>query len=132
KERVGEKREPYLYAWKTLLESGVLCAGGSDAPVEPIDPLLGIHAAVTRRTPGHLHKGWNAKEKLSMLEAVKLFTIGGAFATNEENLKGTISRGKLADLTVYSNNLFTMENPDELLKTEIEMTIIGGEIKYKN
>ncbi|MEY2193110.1 amidohydrolase [Neobacillus sp. BF23-41] len=131
KERVGKKREPYLYAWKTLLDSGVLCAGGSDAPIEPIDPLLGIHAAITRRTPGDLHEGWNAKEKLSMLDAVKLFTVGGAFATNEENQKGTISRGKLADLTVYSKNLFTMENPDDLLQTEIEMTIIDGEIKYK-
>ncbi|PGY08190.1 amidohydrolase [Bacillus sp. AFS031507] len=131
KERVGKKREPYLYAWKTLLDSGVLCAGGSDAPIEPIDPLLGIHAAITRRTPGDHHEGWNAKEKLSMIDAVKLFTVGGSFATNEENQKGTISRGKLADLTVYSKNLFTMENPDDLLQTEIEMTIIDGEIKYK-
>ncbi|WP_144548000.1 amidohydrolase [Bacillus sp. X1(2014)] len=130
-ERVGEKREQYLYAWKTLLSSGVLCAGGSDAPVEPVDPLLGIHAAVTRRTPGDTHEGWNAKEKLSMLEAVKLFTVGGAYATNEENHKGSISKGKFADFTVYSNNLFTMNHPDELLNTEIEMTIVGGEIKYK-
>ena len=131
KERVGDKREKYLYAWKTLLGSGVLCAGGSDAPVEPVDPLLGIHAAVTRRSPGDSHQGWNAKEKLSMLEAVKLFTVGGAYATNEENHKGSISRGKLADFTVYSNDLFKMENPDELLDTEIEMTIIDGEIKFK-
>ncbi|MBV7506606.1 amidohydrolase [Bacillus sp. sid0103] len=131
KERVGEKRELYLYAWKTLLDSGVVCAGGSDAPVEPVDPLLGIHAAVTRRAPGDSHEGWNAKEKLSMLEAVKLFTVGGAYATNEEHQKGSISRGKLADFTVYSHNLITMENPDELLHTEIEMTIIDGEIKFQ-
>ncbi|WP_026567252.1 amidohydrolase [Bacillus sp. UNC41MFS5] len=130
-ERVGEKRESYLYAWKTLLSSGVLCAGGSDAPIEPVDPLLGIHAAVTRKAPGDAHSGWNAKEKLSMLEAVKLFTVGGAYATNEENHKGSISRGKFADFTVYSNNLFTMDYPDELLNTEIVMTIIDGEIKYK-
>ncbi len=130
KERIGEKREPDLYAWKTLLDSGVLCAGGSDAPIEPLNPLLGIHAAVTRRSPGDTHGGWNAKEKLSIAEAVKLFTVGGAFTTNEEHLKGTISRGKLADMTVYSNNLFTIENPDQLLKTDIEMTIIGGEIKF--
>lgn len=129
KERVGEKRESYLYAWKTMLDSGVLCAGGSDAPVEPVDPLLGIHAAVTRRAPGDSHAGWNPKEKLSTFEAVKLFTIGGAIATNEENQKGTISRGKLADMTVYSNNIFTLEDPDLLLKTKIEMTIIDGEIK---
>lgn len=128
-DRLGEEREPNLYAWKTLLSSGVMCAGGSDAPVEPVDPLFGIHAAVTRRAPSQSHKGWNEKEKISMLEAVKLFTIGGAYATNEEHLKGTISRGKLADMTVFSNNLFSMEDPDELLSTEIEMTIIDGEIQ---
>jgi hypothetical protein len=124
-------REQYLYAWKTLLSSGILCAGGSDAPVEPVDPLLGIHAAVTRKAPGDSHDGWNVKEKLSMLEAVQLFTVGGAYATNEENHKGSITRGRFADFTVYSNNLFTMDHPDELLNTEIEMTIIDGEIKYK-
>lgn len=127
-ERIGEKRESYLYAWKKLLENGVLCAGGSDAPVEPVAPLLGIHAAVTRKVPGQTHEGWNGQEKLSMLDAVKLFTIGGAYATNEEAVKGTISRGKLADMTVYSKNLFAMEDLDELLDTTIEMTIINGVI----
>ncbi|WP_019120660.1 amidohydrolase [Brevibacillus massiliensis] len=126
-ERLGETREAYLYAWKSLLAAGVLCAGGSDAPVEPIDPLLGIHAAVTRRAPGQAHGGWNEKEKLSMLEALTLFTVGGAYATNEEQVKGTLSRGKLADMTVYSRNLMGLEDPDELLQTDIEMTIIGGE-----
>lgn len=129
KDRLGEERITNLYAWKTLLSAGVLCAGGSDAPVEPVDPLLGIHAAITRRAPSQSHSGWNEQEKLSMLEAVKLFTLGGAYATNEEHLKGTLSSGKLADMTVYSNNLFSMEDPDELLKTEIEMTIIDGEIQ---
>ena len=127
-ERIGKKREAYLYAWKSLLSNGVICAGGSDAPVEPVDPLLGIHAAVTRKTPGKLET-WNEGQKISMLEAVKLFTIGGAYATNEEAAKGTISRGKLADMTVYSKNLFSIENPDELLETNIGMTIIGGEIQ---
>jgi predicted amidohydrolase YtcJ len=129
KERIGEKREQNLYAWKTLLSSGVLCAGGSDAPVEPVDPLLGIHAAVTRRAPFDSHDGWNQPEKLSMHEAMHLFTVGGAYATNEEQVKGTISRGKLADMTVYSKNLFTLEDSDELLQTNIDMTIIDGEIK---
>ncbi|OIK15088.1 hydrolase [Bacillus sp. MUM 116] len=129
KERLGEDREQYLYAWKSLLASGVLCAGGSDAPVEPVDPLLGIHSAVTRRAPWDTHEGWNVREKLTMLEAVKVFTIGGAYATNEENIKGTLSRGKLADMTVYSKNLFEMEHPDELLDTKVEMTIIDGKVQ---
>jgi predicted amidohydrolase YtcJ len=128
-ERIGSKREQDLYAWKTLLSSGVLCAGGSDAPVEPVDPLLGIHAAVTRKSPGQTHKGWNEKEKLAMFEALKLFTIGGAQATNEEHIKGTLSRGKLADMTVFSDNLLAMKDPDELLQTKIEMNIIDGEIQ---
>lgn len=128
KERVGEKREQYLYAWKTLLANGVLCAGGSDAPIEPLDPLLGIHAAVTRRAPGQTHVGWNPAEKLSTFEAVKLFTIGGAYATNEEHQKGTLTRGKLADMTVYSKDLLSITDPDDLLQTKIEMTIIDGEV----
>ncbi|KAB7706214.1 amidohydrolase family protein [Bacillus aerolatus] len=130
-ERLGERRIQHLYAWKSLLSAGVLCAGGSDAPVEPLDPLLGIHAAVTRRDPSQSHGGWNEKEKISIYDALKVFTIGGAYATNEEHKKGKITRGKLADMTVYSNNLLLMEDPNELLNTEIEMTIVGGEIVYQ-
>ncbi|WP_099159756.1 amidohydrolase [Virgibacillus ndiopensis] len=129
-ERLGEKRIELAYAWKTLMDSGVICAGGSDSPVEPVDPLLGIHAAVTRKAPGQNH-GWNEQEKLSMHDAFKLFTKLGAYPTNEETVKGTISRGKLADMTVYSRNPFEMKDADELLDTDIEMTIIGGEIKYQ-
>ena len=130
-ERLGSNRLPLAYAWKTLMDSHVICAGGSDSPVEPIDPLLGIHAAVTRKGPGDTHEGWNKKEKLSMYHAFKLFTEMGAYPTNEETIKGTISRGKLADMTVYSQNPFEMNNPDELLNTEIEMTIIGGNITFE-
>ncbi|WP_144463529.1 amidohydrolase [Siminovitchia fortis] len=130
-DRLGKERIKYLYAWKSLLSAGVMCAGGSDAPVEPVDPLLGIHAAVTQRHPRETHNGWNEKEKLSMREALEVFTIGGACATNEEGRKGTIAPGKLADMTVFSRDLFEIEHPDELLDTEIEMTVIGGEIVYR-
>ncbi|GHH98826.1 amidohydrolase [Neobacillus kokaensis] len=130
-ERLGPERLQLAYAWKTLMESNVICAGGSDSPVEPVDPLLGIHAAVTRKAPGDHHDGWNVNEKLSMHDAFKLFTKMGAYPTNEETIKGTISRGKLADMTVYSHNPFKMENPDELLHTDIEMTVINGNIQYE-
>lgn len=130
-DRLGEKRAELSYAWNTLMTSGVLCAGGSDAPVEPVDPLLGIYSAVTRRAPGESHDGWNVNEKMSIYDAFRLFTEMGAYPTNEETIKGTIARGKLADMTVYSSNPFEMEDPDELLKTDIELTIIGGEIKYQ-
>ncbi|WP_100331312.1 amidohydrolase [Bacillus xiapuensis] len=129
KQRIGEKRELYLYAWETLRSFGVVCAGGSDAPIEPVNPLFGIHSAVTRKAPWEHSESWNPKERLSMVDAVRLFTIGGAFAVNEELKKGTISRGKLADMTVYSKDLFALEHPDELLSTEVEMTIIDGKIQ---
>lgn len=129
-DRLGDKRMNKAYAWKSLLNAGVLCSGGSDAPVEPINPLLGIHAAVTRKLPGETHNGYNQQEKLSVHDAFKLFTALSAYATNEETTKGTIERGKLADMTVYSRDPFSMENPDDLLNLDIEMTIIGGHIAY--
>ncbi|QFF99598.1 amidohydrolase [Psychrobacillus glaciei] len=130
-ERLGEERSNCSYPFKTLLKAGVLCAGGSDAPIEPLNPLLGMHAAVTRKKVGETHNGYNPQEKLSMFEAVQLFTIGGAYATNEENVKGTLEIGKLCDMSVLSKDLFEMKSADELLSTEVEMTIIGGEIKYR-
>lgn len=128
--RLGKERMKLSYAWKSLMDGGVICAGGSDSPIEPVDPLLGIHAAVTRKKPGETHDGYYPEQKLTMEQAFRLFTELGAYPTNEETVKGTIARGKLADMTVYSANPFGMEDPDELLTTNIEMTIIGGEIKY--
>jgi hypothetical protein len=130
-DRLGKKRIRKSYAWRSLLDAGVICAGGSDAPVEPVNPLLGIHAAVTRKTPGDNHEGYNLKEQLNMTEAFQLFTEYGSCATNEENKKGTIARGKLADMTAFSTHPFNMDDPDELLETEVVMTVIGGEIKYR-
>ncbi|GAB3797568.1 amidohydrolase [Virgibacillus kimchii] len=130
-DRLGHDRISQSYAWKSMMDAGIICAGGSDSPVEPIDPLLGIHAAVTRKTPGQTHEGYIPDEKLTMEEAFQLFTEMGAYPTNEETVKGTIARGKLADITVYSKNPFDMDNPDELLETDIEMTVIGGEVRYR-
>ncbi|WP_087973220.1 amidohydrolase [Oceanobacillus rekensis] len=130
-ERLGKERMKHAYAWKTMQHAGVICAGGSDSPVEPIDPLLGIHAAVTRKAPGQSHHGWYPEQKLTMFDAFRLFTEMGAYATNEEAIKGTIARGKLADMTVYSKDPFKMNDADELLTTAIEMTIIGGNIQYR-
>ncbi|MEK4301055.1 amidohydrolase [Oceanobacillus sp. FSL W8-0428] len=131
RDRLGKDRMPYAYAWKTLLDNGVICGGGSDAPVEPINPLLGIHAAITRKAPGEAHNGWYPEQKLSMQEAFYLFTKYAACTTNEEKIKGTISRGKLADMTVYSADPFQLKDADELLDTNIEMTIINGDMMYR-
>ncbi|HLR03077.1 MAG TPA: amidohydrolase [Virgibacillus sp.] len=130
-ERLGAGRMKHAYAWKTLMDAGVICAGGSDAPVEPVDPLLGIHAAVTRKKPGQHHDGYYPGEKLSIYEAFRLFTEMGAYPTNEETTKGTITRGKLADMTVYDRDPFKMEDADGLLEMEVGMTIVGGEVKYE-
>lgn len=129
-ERISEKRASYTYMWKSMLDAGIMCAGGSDAPIEPLEPLLGIHATVTRRAPQDTHEGYYPEQNLSVEDAIRLFTYGGALATNEEAVKGTISRGKYADMTVYSKNLLEIE-PDEILTTEIEMTIIGGKVCYE-
>jgi predicted amidohydrolase YtcJ len=129
-DRVGEERISYSYIWKTMMAQGIICAAGSDAPVEPIDPLLGIHAAVTRKAPGETHAGYLPHEKLTMQEAIHLFTLGGATVTNEDHRKGTLSRGKFADMTVYSHDLFDME-PDELLSTKAVMTVIGGRVCFE-
>lgn len=130
-DRIGRERAEQAYIWKSMLEAGIMCAGGSDAPVEPVEPLLGIHAAVTRRAPEDAHEGYNPAQNLTMEEALRVFTYGGALATNEETIKGTLCRGKLADMTVYSQNLLELEDPDDLLNTKIEMTVIDGEICYE-
>lgn len=130
-DRLGEDRLGLSYAWKTLIDAGVVCAGGSDCPVEPVDPFLGIHAAVTRKLPEEDHDGYSPEEKLSIYEAFKLFTKMGAYPTNEETTKGTISIGKYADMTVYDRDPFSLENPDELLDMEVMMTITDGVVRYR-
>lgn len=129
-DRLGEERMKLSYAWKSLLDAGVICAGGSDSPVEPVDPILGIHAAVTRKLPGENHDGYYPEQKLTMEQTFALFTKMAAYPTNEETIKGTITRGKLADMTVFSMDPFTMEDPDQLLDMDIHMTIIDGHIMY--
>lgn len=130
-DRLGEDRSNYSYPFKKLLQAGVWCAGSSDAPIEPLNPLLGIHAAVTRKKHGDTHNGFNEQERLSMYEAIQLFTLGGAYATNEEMDKGTLEIGKLCDMTILSRDPFSMDSADELLTTDVEMTVIGGEVKYR-
>src|SRR5699024_1762743 len=128
--RLGDKRMEKSYAWKSLLDAGVLCSGGSDAPVEPVNPLLGIHAAVTRKLPKEMHNGYNQQEKLSIYDAFKLFTVFGAYPTNEEIIKVASERGTWADMTVFSKYAFTMKDADDLLNLDIDMSIIGGKVAY--
>jgi len=128
--RLGNSRLAFSFAWKTLLNHDLICAGGSDAPIEPIDPLLGIHAAVTRRKPTESHEGYNVNEKLSLYEAMQLMTVGGAKAISREHERGVIAEGYQADFTVLSDDLFDLE-PDQWLKVKVDKTIVDNTIMYE-
>ncbi|MFP4978806.1 amidohydrolase [Paenibacillus sp. CN-4] len=127
-DRVGPGRTAYLYAWKKLLAKGIRCAGGSDAPIEPLNPFLGIHAAVTRRKPGETHAGYLPEEKLTVREAVRLFTAGSAQAAGEEGERGEIRPGMRADFTVLDRDIWS--EPEALLRVKACMTVVNGEIAY--
>ncbi|PGT91204.1 amidohydrolase [Bacillus sp. AFS040349] len=130
-DRIGEEHLESCYAWKTLLNEGIHCAGGSDAPIEPVDPLLGIHAAVTRTSDyEETGKSYLPEEKLSMYEAVELFTKGSAYAIHHERDRGMIKKGYTADFTILDQDIFTIE-PDKLLSTNVMMTVVDNEVVYK-
>ncbi|HEX9014976.1 MAG TPA: amidohydrolase, partial [Chloroflexota bacterium] len=118
------------YAWRTLESGGARLAFGSDCPVESIDPLAGLYAAVTRQTPGGMPAGgWNPQERLEPLAALRAYTIGAAFASGEEAIKGSLEAGKLADLVVLSDDPFS--GPPELfLRTRVVATLLGGRLVY--
>ncbi|RKD22621.1 hydrolase [Ammoniphilus oxalaticus] len=130
-DRVGPERTDFLYPWKTLIDAGIICGGGSDAPIEPLDPLLGIHAAITRRKPKESHAGYLVQQKLNRLEAIRLFTLGGAQTATEEQERGSIEIGKYGDLTVLDRNLFTVD-VDKILDAQTKLTIVNGRIAYRN
>ncbi|MBI4640006.1 MAG: amidohydrolase [Candidatus Tectomicrobia bacterium] len=125
------KRARYSYAWRSLLKSGAALAFGSDCPVETLDPFTGIHAAVTRqRANGEPEGGWYPEERLSVAEAVYGYTMGAAYASGEEAIKGSITPGKLADLIVLSHDIFTI-HPAKILETVVDSTIFDGEVVYE-
>ncbi|WP_018887874.1 amidohydrolase [Paenibacillus massiliensis] len=129
-ERVGPHRTEFLYAWRKLMQAGIPCAGGSDAPIEPLDPLLGLHAAVTRRKPEESHEGYITEEKLSLSEALLLFSKGGAVAAGEVEERGIIQQGCRADFTVLDRELM-QDDPDDVLKARVQMTIVNGVMAYQ-
>ena len=119
------------YAWRDVLDTGVIIAGGSDAPVERGDPRIEFYAAVARKDlQGYQAEGWHPEQAVTPEEALKMFTIWGARAAFEEDVKGTLEPGKLADLTVFSKNIMAVPE-NEILEAETVMTIVGGEIVYE-
>jgi predicted amidohydrolase YtcJ len=130
--RLGIKRLEGAYAWQSFIKSGSIIAGGSDAPVERGEPMIEFYAAVARRDQrGFTGEGWHPEQAVSREQALKMFTIWAATAAFEENLKGSIEAGKLADLTVLSQDIMKISEPD-ILKTRCVMTVIGGEIVYSS
>jgi predicted amidohydrolase YtcJ len=121
------------YAFRSLLDAGARLAFGSDCPVENPDPLVGIHAAVTRRRadgfPGP--EGWRPSERITVAEAVAAYTQVAAYASGEERLKGSITPGKLADVVVLSQDVFTVD-PMDILQTEVLATILGGRVVHRS
>ena len=130
-DRLGEDRLDWAYAWKKLLDRGFICGGGSDAPVEEVDPLLGIYAATTRRKPGEKHEGYLPSEKLSRFEAVGLFTTGSAASIGKATVRGKLAVGFDADFTVLDRDLFEVGN-EEIVNAKVIMTVVAGEIGYKS
>ena len=130
-DRLGPDRVKGAYAWRSLLDSGLIIPGGSDFPVESPNPLWGIYAAVTRRDHhGWPEGGWYPEQRMTIEEAIRSFTIWAAFSAFEEEIKGSIRPGKLADLVVLSKDIVTSK-PEEILSTEVLMTMLGGKWVYK-
>ena len=130
KDRLGEERMEWAYAWKKLIDRGFICGGGSDAPVEEVDPLLGIYAAAYRRKPGETHDGYVPEEKLSRYESIALFTSGSAATIDKANSRGKIAVGFDADFTILDRDLLTVE-AEEMLKAKTVMTVVAGDIMYQ-
>ena len=129
--RIGTERCRYAYQWKSFLDAGVKLAFGTDWDVEPLNPMLGLYAAVTRQTPeGSPPGGWFPEQRLTLEEAIRLYTLGSAFAAFEEDIKGSIEGGKLADMVVLSQDIFKVPSP-KILDTKVEMSLLGGKIIYQ-
>jgi predicted amidohydrolase YtcJ len=129
--RIGPERAKTTYAFRSLLDSGATLAFGTDWTVAPLNPLLSIYAAVTRRTLDGKHpNGWIPEQKISVEEAVRAYTVGSAFAEFQENRKGTITPGKLADIVMLSRDIFQID-PNEIEDVKTMLTIIDGRVVYE-
>jgi hypothetical protein len=120
------------YAWQSLIKSGCIVPGGSDAPVERGEPMIEFYAAISRKSvKGFSGEGWHPEQAVSREQALKMFTIWPAYAAFEENDKGSIEVGKLADFTVLSRDIMKIPDP-EILKTHAEMTVVSGEVVFED
>jgi hypothetical protein len=124
--RIGPERAKTSYAFRSLLDSGATLAFGSDWPVAPMSPIMGIYGAVTRRTLDGKHPdGWVPQQKITVEEAVRAYTTGAAYASFDEKIKGSTEPGKLADFVVLSQDIFTID-PVKIADTKVLMTVFDG------
>lgn len=127
---LGKERVRTSYNWKTMLKKGIHISGSSDAPVESFDPILAIHCAVTSQNlEGKPEGGWMPDQKLTVQEAVELYTTGAAYTAYEEEYKGKLTEGYLADFVVLSQDIFEVDE-SEIINTKVEKTYLGGELVY--
>jgi predicted amidohydrolase YtcJ len=133
-DRIGTERAAQgAYAWRKLLEAGARIAFGTDFAVEPLAPIEGLYSAVTRQSreaPFAPAGGWIPSEKLTLADAIRLYTAGSAYAEFQENDKGTLELGKLADLVIWDRDLFATP-PENLLTAKPLMTVVGGRVVFE-
>jgi predicted amidohydrolase YtcJ len=130
--RIGTERAKGAYAWKSLADAGAMLAFGTDYQVEPLNPIEGLYASVTRKDRlGEEGEGWHSEQKIKMEEAIKYYTLGSAYAQFMENRKGMIKTGYLADIVIVDKNLFIIPE-NEIMKTKVDYTITGGKIVYSS
>lgn len=129
--RIGPERIHYTHPYRSFLENNVMVAFGTDWPVAPLNPLFGIYAAVTRRTVDDKNPdGWIPEQKISVEDAIKCYTLNAAYASFEEEIKGSIEVGKLADLVVLSDDILTID-PIQIKDVKVDMTVFDGKIIYE-
>lgn len=129
--RIGKERCKYAYAWRSLLDADATIAFGTDYPVEPLDPMEGLYAAVTRKDRmGEEGDGWFPEQKLTIEEAIELYTLGAAYAQFMEDRKGMIKKGYLGDVVIVNQDLMTIPEED-IMKTKVDYTIVGGKVVFK-
>jgi len=129
--RIGKERIKTTYAFRSLLDSGAKLAFGTDWTVAPLNPMLTIYAAVTRRTlDGKNPKGWVPEQKISVEETVRAYTLGSAYAEFQENVKGSIKVGKLADLVLLSRDIFTID-PKDIENVKVVLTMVDGRVVFE-
>lgn len=129
--RIGSKRAKTSYAWRTLIENGIHVCGGSDCPVESLNVMENVYTAICRKNlKGNPEEGWHPEQNLTLREALELFTTGAAYASFEEDRKGSISSGKMADFVVINENILDID-AEKIKNIDIQQTYLAGKLVFQ-